>query len=182
VGYEFLDKTIKAFKIYNLKKFFIIFLFIFGCDRKDLKKSIREIETLDIMKYTTRGVFEISFPKLFFENRILIEIQADVEFCVNLADLNIREENNVVIFSNLPKVKVCRFDIKEITDYDEDIPSFSISAPKNRREAQRIAQDSMKKRIYELENDPNIQAYLNTRLKEFLEIFVRNFKKEVRFE
>lgn len=134
------------------------------------------------MEYKTRYVMDVAFPKLIGENRFLVELIAYIKFCVNLEDLKYKVEGKKVIFSELPKAKVCNYDV-QIANYDEDILFFSLSAPKNRREAEKIVQDSLRAYILSLiETDTQIQFELRNRLEEFLSAFVSNFKREAVFE
>jgi len=176
-----------TFKIFILRKFLIIFL-LFSCKEKpnleDKLEQIKKTENFNIMEWTTRNVFEITFTKQFgIENRFAIETKSKVRFCVSLNDLKYRVEGNYVIFQNLPNVKVCSYHIvEEIQNYDEDIFLLSVNAGKNRRLAFQMAIESTKIMIKNLENDPNIQEYSKTALKEFLSGFVKLFGKEAKFE
>lgn len=170
-----------------LRKFLIIF-FIVSCKEKvnleDKLEEIKKTENFNIMEWTTRNVFEITFTKQFgFENRFVIETKSKVRFCVSLNDLKYRVEGNYVIFGNLPNVRVCSSNVLEqIQNYDEDIFIISPSAGKNRRLAFQMAVESTKIMIKNLENDPNIQEHSKQLLKNFLSGFVKLFGKEAKFE
>lgn len=161
---------------------------LFSCKEKvnfeDKIEQIKKTENLNIMEWTTRNVFEITFTKQFgFENRFAIETKSKIRFCVNLNELKYRVEQNYVIFGNLPNVKICSYNvIEEIQNYDEDIFPLSLSTERNKKLAFQIAIESTKIMIKNLENDTNIQEYSKVALKEFLSSFVKLFGKEAKFE
>jgi len=161
---------------------------LFSCkknvDLEDKLEQIKKTENFNIMEWTTRNVFEITFTKQFgFENRFAIETKSKVRFCVSLNDLKYRVEGNYVIFGNLPNVRVCSYDIiEQIQNYDEDVFFLSPNAQRNRRMAFQMAVESTKIMIMNLENDPNIQEHAKAVLRGFLSGFVKFFGKEAKFE
>ncbi|MCS7244786.1 MAG: DUF4230 domain-containing protein [candidate division WOR-3 bacterium] len=166
----------------QLNLLFLCFFTFYACrEESDKIDEIKEIKELYLMEYKTRYVMDIAFPKLIGENRFLVELIAYVRFCVNLEDLKYKIEGKKVIFSELPKAKVCNYDV-QLANYDEDVLFYSLSAQKNRREVEKIAQDSLRAYLSLMETDSQIQSELRDRLKEFLSAFVSNFKKEAVFE
>ncbi len=171
-----------------MRKIIIIFMFLFSCTKKveneKFLRAIEDISELNLSEQIIRIVFEIRFPNAFGQNRFLIETEGKVRFCVNLSDIKFKLNKNEVIFYNLPKAKVCSYDLSQkIIDYDEDISIGGLlSANRDRSLAFKIAVDSLRIRIEKFSNDTLIQKELNYKLRLFLRAFVSNFSKEAKFE
>ncbi len=166
---------------------FLVFAFLFGCKKKNESvslSSIYEINNLNIAEYVIVSVSEIKFPKSFGENRFLIEVKGKVRFCVDLSKIKFKNEKKYVIFYEIPKPKLCNYDITDsIIQYDEDINLFYIPfSHSDMKLAFKIAIDSLRGKIEKLSEDSIVQSQMERELKIFLSAFVRNFSKEARFE
>ncbi len=171
-----------------LLRLIIIFIFSFSCTResedKKFLRAIEDISELNLSEQVIRVVFEIKFPNALGQNRFLIETEGKVRFCVNLSDIKFKVDKNEVIFYNLPKAKVCSYDVSQrIIDYDEDISIGGLlSANNDRNLAFKMAVDSLRSKIERFSDDTLIQKELNYNFKLFLKAFVSNFSKEAKFE